>query len=515
MQIRYRHTQIKSFLIRSVILVLASWFGVAGYAQTGSVNPDNGISYRYVERTIFVKEPVTLEKWVEETQFETQTVKEYRPVVETEKRERRTVVKKPVTRTTMKEQRTVVQKPVTETRYREREIQETSYDYITEVRTEQVTVPKSVIETRYREEPITIRQKITEDLIEVKNETVYKPQTSQQTVFYPAPAVTQFVDPNARPRMEWLQPGYYTDPLTGQSVWRRRGLHWVQPNATVVTTNYMPSTVEQTVLVPETVQTRRPVEVSRYVDRTETRRVPYDVERVVHETVSRQVPITVKRPVVKRSVEQVPYTETRYVDVEEVREIPVTETVYEESVEIEPYEVQVERWKEVSREVQVPRTVRRRVEYEEMREVAKKVWVKVPIDREGRALSLGEPVSEEELRSSGRYSGGYRSTTETSSRYQGEWESRSNPETAKRPHSVLVEESGDRDDPPMQPIERDRKPSTADEKPTLNQTGSQNEDAIRNLSVLKKPTLDLDVRPAQRPALDPNHREDVLSSERR
>lgn len=514
MKLHTCNNQHSRFLIASAFLGFALIRLEPIAAQT-NLDPPEAVSYRYVERTVYVKEPVTLEKWVEETQYETQMVKDYRPVIETEKRERRNVVKKPVTRTTMKEQRTVVQKPMTETRYREREIQETSYEDVTEIRTEEYSTPRSIIETRYREEPYTVRQKVTEDLIEVKNETVYKPQTSRQTVYYPTQSVTPVTDPNSRARMQWLPPGYVIDPVTGQSVWRRRGLHWVQHPTPVVTTNYWPSTVDQTVLVPETIQTRRPVEVSRYVDRTETRRVPYEVERIVHETSSRQVPVTVKRPVVKRSVEQVPYSETRYVDVEEVKQVPVTETVYEDVVEIEPYEVQVERWKEVTREVQVPKTVRRKVEYQEMREVAKVIWVKIPLDRDGRALSMGEPVSEEEMRSSSRYSSGFGSTTDASSRYQGEWENGSKNETTKRPHSVLVEESSSQDDQPMQPIEKDHKQPSADQKPTLNNSGRQNEDDIRNLTVVNRPRLDLDVRPASRPVIDPNHRQDVLSVERR
>jgi hypothetical protein len=511
----FEKVKMHNFFCLRLALAGCLYFSIEIQAQTQSYNPAEVAGYRYVERTIYVKEPVTLEKWVEETQYETKTITESRPVVETEKRERRTVVQKPVTRTTMKEQRTVVQKPVTETRYREREVEETSFEHVTEMRQQQYMVQRPVVETQYRDEQVSVRQRVSEDLIEVRNQTVYRPSTTSQTVLYPVTSVTPIQDPTVRPRMTWLRPGYYFDPNLSQSVWRRRGLHWMQPDTLATTTSYMPSTIEQTVLVPETIQTRRPVEVSRYVDRTETRRVPYEVQRMVSETVSQQVPVTVKRPVVRRSVERVPYTETRYVDVEEVTQIPVTETVYEESVEIEPYEVQVERWKTVTREVEVPKTVRRKVEYEEMREVPKTVIVKIPVDRDGRALSLGEPVSEEELRSSTRISSGFGSTSGATSRIEGEWNNNRKAEDNVRPRSVLVEETSEReDDPPMKPIESKPKGTEADERPTLNEGVRQNENDLKNLTVYRKPSLDLDIRPAPRPAITPHHQKEVLSVER-
>ncbi len=505
--------------IRFSAFVLLTGFVFAVPASGQSYNPADVAGYRYIPRTIYVKEPVTLEKWVEETQYETREIKETHPVTEIEKRERRTVVKKPVTRTTMREERTVVQKPITETRYRERTVEETSYDLVTEMRDERYTVEKPVIETQYRDERYTVRQKITEDMIEVQNQTVYRPQTSTHTALMPTQVTTQSTDLHGRPHLQWLQPGYYVDPATQNSVWRRRGLHWVQPNQYSTVTGFIPTSVEQTTLVPETIQTRRPVEISRYEDRVETRRVPYDVQRTISQTVTRQVPVTVKKPVVKQYVERTPYTETRYVDVEEIKQVPVTETVYEEVVEIEPYEVEVNRWKEITRVEEVPKQVRRRVTYQEEREVAKTIMVKVPVDRHGNHLSLGEPVSEEEMRASNRHVQGYGSTTEQpSSRYEGGWNSGSSSTDSKRaPQSVLVDESREPDaaNPGMNmgSVRSGGSVPDADKAPTLaNDTSSRG--GLDRIEVRRESGLDTDIRPAHRPESSPNHQRDVLSTER-
>jgi hypothetical protein len=515
---------------------LAQSGGQSG-AQSGGIRLDEIAGYRFVERTVFVKEPVTLSKWVEETQYETREETEYRHITQLEKKEKRTIVKKPVTRSTVREERVVTRKPITETRYREREIEETNYDLVTEMREEQYYVQRPVIETQYRDEQVTVRQKISEDLIEVSSQTVYRPQTVFQTVMSPTqvPVVA-----NSGTRLEWLQPGYYFDPVTGQSVYRRRGLHWVQSPTVSMGTALVPTTVETSTLVPETLQTRRPVEITRFEDRVETRRVPVEVQRMVTETASRQVPVTVKKPVVKRYVERVPYTETRYVDVEEIRHVPVQETVYEESVEIEPYEVEVSRWAPVTREVKIPKTVTRRVEYVEEREVEKKIWVKVPVDRNGNALSVGEPVSESEMRSSLPYSAGYGATDPAEPRYESSFQSKTD-KSEPRPSSVLIRETQDptADNPgrelqPLRPATGPEEKSAptpaarpADLPPTLNGQSSargteESKDTssgiklndLDKITVLRPETLTDSVPPPVRPDGKSERRQEVLAGER-
>jgi hypothetical protein len=203
----------------------------------------------------------------------------------------------------------------------------------------------------------------------------------------------------------------------------------------------------------------------------------------------------------------VPYTETRYVDVEEVKQIPVEETIYEEVVEIEPYEVEVSRWKDVTREIEVPRTVRRKVAYTEMQEVAEVVLVKVPVDKNGRDLSQGEPVSADELRS--RYSTGYGTTNGQLRQYEGKWTDSRKIDRVEPPKSVLIQETSAEKDMPMQPVGAQQ----ADQRPTLATENRQGFSEIQNLPK-GDATLDLDVRPATPPSVDTDHQGDVVGAER-
>lgn len=515
--------------------------------------------YRYIERTIYVKEPVTVVKNEEETVYEKKLVTETKHVTQTEQRERRTEVERPVTRTVLKEERTVVTKPVTETKYREKTVEETSYQEVTELRDQEITVRKPVIETEYRDQQFNVRQKITEDLIEVKNETVYKPKTIEETAYIQSEsAVLKTVgvaDPNYRPRMEWLAAGYYTDPTSGQQVWRRRGLHWVQPTVGMqvaeTTPTLVPTTVQRTTLVPEVVQTRRPVELSRYEDRVETRKVPFEVEKMVSETVTRQVPITVKKPIVKSYVERIPYQETSYVEEVVVNKVPVQETVYEKVTKVEPYEVEVSKWVPYTKEIEVPRVVTKRVEYEEIREVPKTIIVKVPVDANGNLLGPGVPLTDDEMKSWSRTTTGYGETPRNfSGKFIGNPQlgepNRGMTETSGRnTSSVLVEESPEPTlaDPnrKMAPVERPEgsgndSGSEADKAPSINPRDRstqtmQTERQIAGLEVRQRPGLenetsgrissdsisgDLPELPSVgRPSVEPNHDRDVLSSERR
>ena len=506
------------------------------------VSAQSGIErFRYVERTIYVKEPVILSKWVDETVYEKKQVSDYKHVWNTEKREKRTTVKKPVTRTTYREEQTTVQKPVTETKYREKRVEETSYDLVTEMRDQEYTVQKPVVETQYRDEQFTVRQKITEDLIEVKNETVYKPRSVAQTVYVPTDTIVNQTyatnDVNARYQMQWLAPGYYTDPVTGQSIWRRRGMHWVQPTVSMTVADtvpvLVPTTVQQTTLVPETVQTRRPVEIARYEDRIETRRVPVEVQKMVAETVTRQVPVTVKKPVVKSYVEQVPYSETRYVEEVIVTKTPVQETVYEEVTEVEPYEVEVSHWEPITTEIEVPKTIRKRVEYKEIHEVPKTIWMKVRVDENGNALDSGTPVSEEEMKSTSRYTTGYGETDRNSAgRFRGTWNAAPTQQetTERRANSVLdVPETAEPTAAnPLQEMQNLKSPSNddkakpdeADNTPAIDQSADrvQLSNQIAGLEVVRRLSLDDPSLPSTLPAIDrpnvePNHFRDVLDAE--
>jgi hypothetical protein len=379
-----------------VVITVAT---VLSLAEIASAQSDR-TSYQLVPQTVCVKEPVTRSRWIEETVYEKQKVTSYKPIWQTEKRERTRTYRKPIRKTSMREERTIVRKPVRETKYRERRVEETTYELSTEIREQEYTVRKPVVETQMREEQVTVRRKVTEDMIEVQNVLTYRPVTVPQQQLVPIDVTVnqQFAitDPNSRPRMRWLPPGNHTDPESGQSVFRRRGLHWVQPQVAVEVASTVPVLAiregETTTMVPETIQRRRPVQLTRYVDSVETRKVPVTVKRMIEETATRQVSVTVKKPITKVTIEKVPYTETRYVEEVVVRKVPVVETEYQEVTEVEPYEVQVARWVTVTEEVEVPKVVRRRVDYETTQEVRKTVMMKVPVDDCGVPIGPAVPL---------------------------------------------------------------------------------------------------------------------------
>lgn len=378
-------------------------------------------SYKMVPRTILEKKPVKVTKWVDETVMEKQTVTSYKMVWQTETRQRYKTEYKPVRKTSYREERTVVRKPIVETRFRRQETRKTTYETVTEFRDEQYTVRKPVIETEIREETVTVLKPITEQLIEVQRTTNYKPVWKNTTNYVPQNVVVQQLnaipDLTQRPRIQRLEAGYYTDPVTGQTVYRRRGLHWVQPSTVVPFASTVPTLVPQESLeltyVPETTETRKPVEVTRLVEQTETRRVPVEVQRMIERVETRKVPVTVTIPKTTIIVEEIPYTETVYKDEVIVKKVPYTETTYEKVETVEPYTVEVPRWIAETKEVEVPRTVRKRVEYEELRDIPRTVMFKIPIDDCGNELGPAVRAYPETSGSSlaNEFSSGFGTTT--------------------------------------------------------------------------------------------------------
>ena len=367
------------------------------------INAQEPSAYKLVPQTVFEQQPVKVTQWVDETVHETQQVTTYKMVWQTETRERRNVEYKPVRKTVEREKRVVVRKPIVETLFREQRTEETTYDEVTEMRDETYTVRKPVRETRMREEQVTVRQPVTEKLIQVQRTTTYRPVVRTQTMMVPSQAVVQqfqtAIDPTRRARMRRLTPGFYTNPVTGQTEFRRRGLHWVQPTVSVPVASTVPVLVPQQVgqvdFVPETTEQRKPVEITRFVEKVETRKVPIEVERIIEETATRKVPVTVRIPRKKVTIEKVPYTRTTFRDEVTVTKVPHTETTYEKVETIEPYTVEVPRWIPETKEIRVPRKVSKRVEYEEMREVPRTIMMKVPLDACGNPLPGVAPIRSE------------------------------------------------------------------------------------------------------------------------
>ena len=131
-----------------------------------------------------------------------------------------------------------------------------------------------VYKRQMRTEKYMVRKPVTEKMIEVTKKTTYKPVVKSKTTMVPTQVpVIQLgstPDPNARPRAQWLERGYYTDPATGQSVFRKRGLHWVQPHIGAASVGVVPALIPQEKMEvsyePETTEERTPIEVTRYVD---------------------------------------------------------------------------------------------------------------------------------------------------------------------------------------------------------------------------------------------------------
>jgi|GEM_PF-2504141 len=344
-----------------------------------------------VPQTILEPQTVTTYRWELQTEYETRPVTVAKPVVVTEARERRNVVYKPVQKNRILEEHYEVLKPITETSFREETIQETVYETSTEMQTQQFVVEKPIIETQYRDEQVLVRKPVTQTVLQTENVLAYRPQTVAQTVYLPTNvAVSQVVrQPVFNNRLQWLPGGYYADPVSGVPTWQRTGLHWV-PNPPVTQTFLQPGLIPtqqlETAYVPEVVQTQKPVTMTAWQDCYETRRVPLEVQRTERSVESRQVPVEVRKPVIRTRVEKVPVETVRYEKQNMVRRVPFVETTYEKIEQVEPYEVQVQKWVNETSTIQVPKQVWKRIESQTVQMVPRTVLQSVPVDAFGNLL---------------------------------------------------------------------------------------------------------------------------------
>jgi len=343
---------------------------------TGIVNKAHAqrITYKEVEVKRTIDEPVTKTRWVEKRTFETDL-------------ERVIITQKPVIETKYRTEKIKRQKPITVEKFRERRTKHTTYKTVTGYRDETETIREPVIETGMRTEKVTVKKPVTKDLIEVQKTTTLKPVVKKETQY----------DTSRRSRARWLSRGYYTDPVSGLSVYRRGGLHWVQPNATVPVGQTpgvaVPREVENTTFEPEVVETRRPISVTRMVEETIEREVPYEVKKYVDRTVTKKVPYEYKIPVDKVVVEKIPYTETTYEEEVIERQVPYTETRMQEVRTVEDYEVEVPRY--ITQTVKKEKPVKKWVEEEVQTTVQRTVYetMKVPCTADGKPLSDPVPLS--------------------------------------------------------------------------------------------------------------------------
>jgi hypothetical protein len=240
-----------------------------------------------------------------------------------------------------------------------------------------------VTETQEREETYMVRRPVNQTVMQPYQYTTYRPVQTTETQWNQTTAVVdqpvQYPD-QTRTRLRWLSSGWYVDPATGRSFWKRGGLNWVpetRPGAVEVRRQYVgmmvPEQVNRTTYVPQVVTAERPVTVTSYVDEAVTVKRPIQVTRMVTEEVVRDIPYSVQRPVTERVVRQRPVQTVRWEQQEMVRRVPVTtqRIVYEDRVEETTVKVQrivpetrvvetptwIPRWKAVTEVRRVPRVV--------------------------------------------------------------------------------------------------------------------------------------------------------------
>ncbi len=375
-------------------LVAASML-FASHAAAQTPMPDGCTQWKTYTDTVWVEQDVTENRVINETSYETREVAKSRPRWSTEEHERTITEEKPVTQTSDRVVTRTVRKPVTTTKTRIKSRVEETYEDVTEMREQTYTVRKPVVETVMEEERVLVRRPVTKRMIEKENVTVYRPQESTQTTMVQGTLLVPGYQGTTRTRARWLRPGYYSDPYSGQPVWRRPGLHWV--NEPQYGQSAVPVTIPQqrtsTTLVPETIVKEKPIEVTSYVDEYETRKVPVEVERFVEETRTRKVPVTIRVPKRRTIEEEIPYTETTYVDETITERVPYTETVMQRVTRKEPYTVMKESWQDYTETVRVPTTVTKRVPYVAKYRVPYFVEVRVPLDAAGRPVARGQQIA--------------------------------------------------------------------------------------------------------------------------
>ena len=374
----------------AIATLFATSMLAASFAQAQT--PDGCVQWKTYTDTVWVDQDVTEDRVINETSYETKEVTKSRPRWVSEEFQRTITEEKPVQQTSQRVVTRTVSKPVTTTKTRIKTRVEETFEDVTEMRDETYTVRKPVVETTYQSQQVRVRKPVTTRTMEKESVTVFRPQETTQTNLIPGTLlVPGGSNANTRPRIRFLQRGYYTDPITGQSVYRRPGLHWVNQQQSIPVT--VPQQQTSVTLVPETIVNEKPVETTTFVDEFETRKVPIETTRMVEETKTRKVPVTVRIPKRKIIEEKIPYTETTYVDETTTETVPYTETVMKTVTRKEPYTVMKESWQNYTETTRVPTTVTKKVPYVARYRVPYLVEVRVPLDANGNPVARGQQVA--------------------------------------------------------------------------------------------------------------------------
>jgi hypothetical protein len=310
------------FLKLTIFILAMTQFCSLGFSQQ---------AYRSETVTEWNKQTVTVARYVNETVFEKETRQTTRQVLVDEIRYRDQTVQQLVPRTAM---------------------QETSATNADQANPSTSDTKEGAL--YYREEQVTVKKPVSEQLVRVQRSIVYKPVLVPNSLPVAVPA--SGLQLPAR-RIQWTPGGYRFDPISGQTNFQRGAFRWnTNLNAPIATfqnsQRYAPAYTYQ----PEVVETRTPVTVTRYVDETVTRRIPY-----------RTNPAGSSSPAEKIVVKKEPNTGM------------VMETVVVKA----PYWVQVPKEITETIEVDVPKTVRRRIDESFEKLVPVKVEYQTPIDAAG------------------------------------------------------------------------------------------------------------------------------------
>lgn len=385
----------KRLLLTRLLPCLALIFSAAVAVPSIATAQNSPTTWKTWAQTFTREEPVTEYRWEENEVMETSYKKKMVPIYQTETVEKKSITYRPVKKTSERVENYKELEPVTVTKYREREVQETKYDTVTEMREESYISRRPVTETVMRDKEFKVREKVTEKGFQYRDVTTYKPTAVAQTALVPTNVLVPATTPADRLRMQWLRPGYYTDPASGLTAWRRRGLHWAMPTAPAATVvpALVPQTTAGTAYVPEVSRKAEPVEISRFVDRVETRQVPVEVERIEETVETRKVPVEVKRARQVTRLEKIPYTETTYREVQRTRRVPVVEETMQKVETIEPVEKTTAKWVEKQEAIKTPKIVRRKVAYTTTKKVPYTVKMRVRVDSYGNSIGDPEPAA--------------------------------------------------------------------------------------------------------------------------
>ena len=383
------------------LLLLVVGLNTLPFLTTGLAQSNRVVGrYKLVEKTVYDRKPVKLRKRIVETVYDEKTVYEWKPIYTTEVTEKRYRVQRPVQEQKTYVERVTLREPVIETSVREEEVRQTRMETVTEIQDRDFVVNKKVYKTEMREEKRIVRQPVVETEMRTQRYRQYKPVEVERDALVPSTAqVNSWVPVQDRSRLKWLQRGWYSDPVSGQTVFRRPGLHWVEPNPTLalqsqripVLTNQKIRTTE---LVPEDIEIQTPVTVRRMVEKVETRKIPVQVEETQQVIETRKVPVTYQKPVTTVTTRRVPIEKKTYRTREVLRHVPYTETTMRTEERVEPIRREVCRWERVAKTIRTPRQVVRYVYVDAIKNTPRTVTMRVPIDENGNVLEIPEQSEE-------------------------------------------------------------------------------------------------------------------------